>query len=190
MHRRTSWLYSSLRLGSAWWLLGAATAHATPTEPTRTWYVQTGVAEHSAYAGTLGLTQTWSHPGWRLGSGQLQGHWDAFASGWSGRPSGDSRRWTAVLGIGPSLRWRAGQGHAPWFVELGTAASYSSRHWHHETRRLSTRWNFASHAGVGWNWGPQRQHEVSVRLQHSSNAGIKHPNPGADFVLLRYARRS
>jgi lipid A 3-O-deacylase len=35
--------------------------------------------------------------------------------------------------------------------------------------------------------GQQRQHELQLRLEHVSNAGIKEPNPGANFVQLRYA---
>ena len=32
------------------------------------------------------------------------------------------------------------------------------------------------------------RHELALRLQHFSNAGIKHPNPGENFVQLRYAQ--
>jgi hypothetical protein len=27
-----------------------------------------------------------------------------------------------------------------------------------------------------------------LRIQHSSNASLKHPNPGQNFLQLRYAR--
>jgi hypothetical protein len=37
------------------------------------------------------------------------------------------------------------------------------------------------------NWGPRQEHELSLRLQHASNAGVKEPNPGVNFLLLRYA---
>lgn len=30
---------------------------------------------------------------------------------------------------------------------------------------------------------------AALRLQHFSNASIRHPNPGENFVQLRYARR-
>ena len=39
------------------------------------------------------------------------------------------------------------------------------------------------------SFGARGEHEVSLRLQHFSNAGIKHPNPGETFVRLRYVRR-
>ena len=28
-------------------------------------------------------------------------------------------------------------------------------------------------------------HELALRVQHYSNAGIRHPNPGENFVQLR-----
>jgi hypothetical protein len=42
-------------------------------------------------------------------------------------------------------------------------------------------------SGAGAQLRPQRAHELSLRIQHSSNAGIKEPNPGENFLLLRYA---
>jgi lipid A 3-O-deacylase len=40
---------------------------------------------------------------------------------------------------------------------------------------------------IGRRFGASKEHEVMLRLQHFSNAGIKHPNPGEDFLQLRYA---
>ncbi len=45
------------------------------------------------------------------------------------------------------------------------------------------------HLAAGWQFGPRRDHELTLRIQHFSNAGIRHPNPGENFVQLRYARR-
>jgi lipid A 3-O-deacylase len=42
---------------------------------------------------------------------------------------------------------------------------------------------------VGRSFGAVRQHQVSLRVQHFSNAGIKKPNPGENFVQLRHAWR-
>ena len=174
-------------------VLAAATAagwggqvHAQ--QSANTVYIQAGLAEHDAYAGTVGVTWLWPTAGWRLGSGQLQGHWDAYLSNWSSRDAQHARHNVLVAGIGPSLRWRGNAGRSPWFVELGTGVNYSSAHYRNGERRFGTRFNFASHLGVGMNFGAQRQHELSLRVQHASNAGIRRPNPGENFVLLRYAR--
>ena len=93
----------------------------------------------------------------------------------------------AALGAGINLRWRAAQGASPWFVEAGTGLVWHSRHYASDDKYFSTRYNFASHLGVGRNFGPQGRHALAVRLQHISNAGIKKPNPGDNFLQLRYA---
>jgi lipid A 3-O-deacylase len=51
---------------------------------------------------------------------------------------------------------------------------------------FSTAFQFTEVVGVGRSFGAHGEHEVSVRLQHVSNASIKKPNPGANFVRLRY----
>ena len=159
-------------------------AHA---QEQRTLYLQGGVAERSAYATTVGVTLPWQSWAWQLGSGQVTGQWDAYWSNWSSRPAQASRRNTWMLGIGPSLRWRGEQGQSPWFVEAGTGIHYANRRYRTGSDEFGTRYNFSSHLGVGRNFGAQRTHEVSLRIQHSSNAGIKKPNPGENFLLLRYA---
>ena len=38
-------------------------------------------------------------------------------------------------------------------------------------------------------FGEQKLNEISLRFEHHSNAAIKQPNPGENFLQLRYARR-
>lgn len=157
----------------------------TTTDP-QTFYVQAAGAEHNAYAVTAGVTLpwNWSHA---LGRGALSGHWDIYIGNWSARPEGEGRRNLLAIGAGPSLRWRGDGGRSAWFFEAGTGIVLHSKHYQNAERRFSTRYNFASHIGLGINFGTQRAHELSVRIQHSSNASIKKPNPGEDFLMLRYA---
>jgi hypothetical protein len=54
-------------------------------------------------------------------------------------------------------------------------------------KEFGTRFNFVDTAGVGRSFGAQRKHELGLRLVHMSNAGIKEPNPGENFLQLRYA---
>jgi hypothetical protein len=56
-------------------------------------------------------------------------------------------------------------------------------------KEFSTRFNFYDTIGIGRSFGDHRQHEVSLRWAHVSNAGIKEPNPGENFIQLRYARQ-
>ena len=49
---------------------------------------------------------------------------------------------------------------------------------------LSTHFQFGDHIGVGVR---RDKYDVGIRLQHLSNAGLRNPNPGINFVLLRLA---
>lgn len=170
------------------WLAGIAmTCGAAQAQEARTIYVQGGWAENAAQAAVLGVTLPWENWSWRLGRGMVRGQWDGYGGSWSSRPVDAARRTTWVLGLGPSLRWRGSEGQSPWFAELGTSLQLSNRYYRSGSDRFSTRYNFTSHVGMGRNFGAQRQHELSLRLQHTSNASIKRPNPGENFVLLRYA---
>jgi lipid A 3-O-deacylase len=55
------------------------------------------------------------------------------------------------------------------------------------TKQFSTRFNFVDNIGVGRSFGAQRQRELDLRVVHMSNGSIKHPNPGENFLQLRYA---
>ena len=73
-----------------------------------------------------------------------------------------------------------------WFFDLGIGFSLTDRHYANRRREMSTRYNFASHAGAGLWLDAERRHAFVLRIQHVSNAGIKRPNPGENFLQLRY----
>ena len=150
-------------------------------------YLQYGSAEHGtdSWSGGVMLPWNWSYA---LGSGKLTGYWDLSVSRWSADYQGGNRS-TWVLGAQPTLRWHPAQGQSPWFLQAGLGVSYATNHRYiTDHKEFSTRYNFASHLGVGYLFGEQRKNEISLRLEHHSNAGIKEPNPGANFLQLRYAR--
>ena len=180
MHHPTFWLAAACVLASS-----SAWAQTT-LRLDRTLYVQAGAGDSSARALVVGATQPWSSDAWQLGGGALRGHWDGWVGAWRNKDARGDNFYVAALGAGPSLRWRAQQGAAPWFVEAGTGVMFSNKHLYNSGRRMGARWNFVSHIGLGLNWG--QVHEVSLRLQHASNAGLKNPNPGLNMVQLRYAR--
>ena len=87
------------------------------------------------------------------------------------------------------LRYRPDDGASPWFVEAGIGLTATSSVYRTRQKSFSTSFNFGTHLAVGRSFGERGQHEVSLRLEHFSNAGIKHPNPGENFIQVRYARR-
>ena len=54
-------------------------------------------------------------------------------------------------------------------------------------KQFSTSGNFHDMLGIGRSFGANRDRELSLRYVHFSNADIKKPNPGTDFLQLRYA---
>jgi len=161
-------------------------AQNQPNQDSRSLYLQAGVAEYSAHSATIGVTLPWNWS-YALGSGAVTGQWDVSLGHVSARPQNHDRRGLTALGGGINLRWRGRQGTSPWFVEAGTGVVLHSRHYASADKYFSTRYNFASHLGIGRNFGPQGRHALGLRVQHVSNAGVKNPNPGDNFLLVRYS---
>jgi hypothetical protein len=52
-------------------------------------------------------------------------------------------------------------------------------------RVFSTAFQFGDHLGAGMRFGPGRRYDLGMRVQHLSNGGVRSPNPGINFVLVR-----
>ena len=152
-------------------------------------FAQIGVAD-TTYGATAGLNWNWGRE-FQLGSARINGYWEASLSQWS-YPSAVVRRTAGLiqLGVIPVFRWRPAQGASPWFAEAGIGATLTTVAYQTDRKRFSTRFNFGDHLAVGRSFGhghgEERAHELSLRLEHFSNAGIKQPNPGENFVQIRY----
>ena len=132
--------------------------------------------------------------------GAIWNPWDLHSPRWSAYLEGSISRWrsrggypdeTGVLtqlAVIPTLRYRMDDGRSPWFAEGGIGATITSSVYRRGETRFSTAFNFGDHVGVGYSFGPQWKNEIVLRAEHFSNAGIKHPNPGQNFVQLRYVR--
>jgi lipid A 3-O-deacylase len=112
---------------------------------------------------------------------------EAYLSHWSARGD-DGRVSFTQVGVLPLLRYRFDQGRSPWFIEGGIGLSAMDRVYRTRSKEFSTTFNFVDVAGVGRSFGERRSQELSLRISHVSNAGIKHPNPGENLLQLRYAR--
>ena len=148
------------------------------------YYVQGGGGEDRTYNATVGLTWPWL---WRrdLMGIELGGLTEAYVSHWSA-VGPDGRRGFTQVGLVPMLRLRLDRG-SPWFAEAGIGISAMDKRFVTSTKELSTSLNFVDVVGVGRSFGTVRPQELGLRIQHVSNAGIKSPNPGHNFVMLRYS---
>lgn len=151
------------------------------------YFVQGGLAGGRIWSATAGLTWPWV---WTTGvlGGELGGLTEAYVSHWEAPSVSDRRSFTQV-GVLPLLRLRLEQGRSPWFAEAGIGLSAMDHHFVTTTKQFTTSFNFVDVVGVGRSFGAAREHELGLRLQHVSNAGIRVPNPGQNFVQLRYAAK-
>ena len=163
-------------------LLAAASAAAAERAPS--FFLQAGAGEESVRAVSGGVA--WSLP-WRSAGGEFTGRGEVFASVWRTPGFAGGHRNLVQVGIVPLVRWRPDGGRSAWFAEAGIGVSWLDHELHTPERTFSTRLNFSDNLGVGRSFGARSEHELSLRWQHTSNAGIRKPNPGQDLLLVRYA---
>lgn len=149
-------------------------------------YVQAGIAEHGAYSATAGLLWPWAWKREALG-GEFTGTTEAYVSHWNARGATERHGFTQV-GVVPMLRYRFSRGRSDWFVEAGIGVSAMDARYRTQDRQFSGTFNFVDVISAGRSFGAQRRQELSLRVTHYSNAGIKKPNPGENFMQLRYAQ--
>ena len=142
-------------------------------------------ASDEVTTGTAGIV--WNLP-WTPGP-SWNVYVEASLSRWQSRGGQPSDHGVLTqVALVPVLRWRPGEGQSPWYVEGGIGATVTSSVYRSTDTRFSTAFNFGDHVGVGYSFGAARKNEIALRAEHFSNAGIKHPNPGKNFLELRYVR--
>jgi hypothetical protein len=151
-----------------------------------------------AVQGSLGTHDTWMAGAavmwdwdWEVlrRKAELTAHTELFVNHWRADGVAGGRDSFTQLGLLPTLRFNLSQGRSPWYLEIGVGASWMDRRFETDERSFSTRFNFYDVLGAGYVFGERRQHEMGLRFVHVSNAGIKKPNPGQDFLQLRYLTR-
>lgn len=151
-------------------------------------FVQAAMGDQSAHTYVIGATRDWP---WQhdFSFGTATGYFETSFGRWSAEHAPRGSSWMTQLGVTPVLRLYPVGAGTRWFTEIGVGANYILPIFNSGSKRFSTEFNFGDHIAVGHSWGNHSQHELVVRLQHFSNAGIAHPNPGENFGQLRYAYR-
>ena len=168
-------------LGKSLLLVLMALPAAAQEAPPRLFYGQIGVAEHRVHTEAVGVRLPWRSFGdgrWQLDADLSIANWSSYPHDYDG-----ARRSTLVLEATPALRMETG---GRWYATTGVGVTLANRTFHNHGRRFSTRFNFATHVGAGVWLDAARTHALELRVQHVSNASIKRPNPGEDFLQLRY----
>jgi lipid A 3-O-deacylase len=154
-----------------------------------TLFIQAGIGDQrtQAYMGGATWDGNW-HKQYSFLT--VSGYFEAAAGRWTTREGAiSSSAWATQIGLTPVIRLQPSGREHDWFAELGVGANYIVPLYQTDHKRFSTEFNFGDHLAIGRQFGERRQHELALRVEHFSNAGIAHPNPGENFVQLRYAYR-
>jgi lipid A 3-O-deacylase len=156
----------------------AAVAQASPDA----WFVEGAGADRGTLALTAGLKWQWA---WKRALGPLaaSASTELFVSHWFHRDEFRQRSGTTLVGVVPLLRLRFDEGRSPWFVEGGIGLTLADRRYLTVEKEFSTRANFYDVLAAGYAFG---RHELSLRVTHISNGSVKRPNPGENFLQLRW----
>jgi lipid A 3-O-deacylase len=150
---------------------------------------EAGPGRTGASMAGVGLVWDWDFERMRRKS-ELTAHTELLVNHWRTDSLTGGKQGLTQLVLLPSLRMRLDRGRSPWYIELGIGASWLGEPFETPDKRFSTRWNFYDVLGMGYSFGgPDGKQELGLRWTHTSNAGIRKPNPGQDFLQLRFVQR-
>ena len=109
-------------------------------------------------------------------------YWELSFGGWNGRHG-------TVYDAGLTPVFRLENPARSAYAEAAIGAHLLSDLDVGDHTELGTRFQFGDHIGAGMRFGEGGRYDVGVRLQHLSNAGLRDPNPGVNFLLLRLQYR-
>lgn len=166
-------------------VIALCTAAACGAEHDPSVFGEVGRGDVAVTSATIGATASL----WPDASLQPWDVYGEFSLGrWNVHPHDrDADHHVTQIGLTPVVRYTFGPALGGVFLEVGIGVNAITPIFMSRDRSFSTTFEFGDHVGIGKRFGTNREHEVSLRIQHYSNAGIKHPNPGEDLGQLRYA---
>jgi len=132
----------------------------------------------------LGLQWNWENQWWKSNGTHIGGYWDLSLAQWRGTrfQNSDNTQNITSIGITPVFRFQSDTLKG-FYGEAGIGAHYLSDLYNNNGRQLSTRFEFGDHLGIGYVF--QNKADLGLKIQHFSNGGIKHPNNGVNFAVIR-----
>jgi hypothetical protein len=126
---------------------------------------------------------------WFARSGyHLSGYWETNLALWrlSAYQNVPGRKKNiAVLGFTPVFRYQS-DSKLGLYGEIGVGVNLLSTLYKNEDKVLSTAFQFGDHIGVGYT---TPKWDFGLKFQHYSNASIKSPNAGANWIVAKAAYR-
>lgn len=133
----------------------------------------------------VGAQWKWENQWWKSNGTHIGGYWDATLAQWHSNRfqniPGNTQNITAI-GITPVFRFQ-NDSLKGFYAEAGIGAHLLSELYDNDNRKLSTRFQFGDHIGIGYVFANKL--DVGLKIQHFSNGSIKKPNSGVDFAVVR-----
>ncbi|GAA4014211.1 acyloxyacyl hydrolase [Actimicrobium antarcticum] len=133
----------------------------------------------------LGMQWNMDQQWMRSDKSEIWGYWDLTAAVWRANQFENRVGATQTfldIGFTPTLRWQ-GLNHQGVYAEAGLGPHINSDVYDNFGRRLSTNLQFGTHLGLGYTLASGL--DLSLRVTHFSNGGIKQPNNGVNFAVAR-----
>jgi len=148
-------------------------------------FVEVGYGD-SARSVVGGVAWTWLQPS-KWDGGHWSGYLETSLGEWACRktPGSGWQPCSTQVGVTPVIRF-APTDFSRWFFELGIGADAVFPVYRSVEKRFSTVYEFGDHLGIGRKFGVDGRDEIELRGEHYSNGGYKNPNPGENWVQLRY----
>lgn len=149
--------------------------------------LELAAGKHHTQLARVAAQWNWDKKWFDSNGTHLSGYWDASLAMWQGNRykgvDGAKQRF-ADIGFTPVFRFERSSKKGP-YVEAGIGLHLFSELYDNDGRRLATAFQFGDHIGAGYVFSNGL--DLGLKLQHFSNGGIKTPNGGADFAVLRAA---
>ena len=133
----------------------------------------------------LGAQSEMNNRWWQSNGTHIGAYWDLTVAQWRQQQyqSSPGRSKNIFdIGITPVFRYQ-NDTKLGLYGEIGIGAHVLSDLYDNNERRLSTRFQFGDHLGIGYVFSNKL--DVGLKYQHFSNGGIKQPNNGVNFGVIR-----
>jgi hypothetical protein len=136
----------------------------------------------------FGAQWLWSKQ-WQSSNGtHIGGYWDLTLAQWREqhyKNNPDVSHNLVTIGITPVFRFQQ-DSKTGFYAEAGIGLHVFSDPYDNNGHILSGNVQFGDHIGVGYVF--DNKLDLSLKIQHFSNGGVKEPNDGINFVVVKIGR--
>lgn len=136
----------------------------------------------------LAVQNDWDQRWFARNGYHLSGYWETNLALWrlnAYQNVPGRKKNIAVVGFTPVFRYQS-DSKLGLYGEIGVGVNLFSTLYKNEDKELATAFQFGDHIGVGYTTA---KWDFGLKFQHYSNASIKSPNAGANWIIAKAAYR-